>query len=174
MIDTIFSANIKSITLNIDIQMKCPKAPYGNTKVIESRLVASGTAIRRRRQCIDAGHRFTTYERVERPSIVVVKKNGQRQIFDRMKITEGIQRACDKTTVTVEQVEDLVALVEEKIYATGKAEVNADFVGELVMEQLAQLNDVAYVRFASVYRSFKDISSFERELSRLKKRLYDD
>lgn len=152
--------------------MKCPKAPFEDTKVVESRLVAGGKAIRRRRECLKSGYRFTTYERLERPNLVVIKKNKQRQMFDRNKLMTGVQRACEKTSVTSEQVEDLVAAIEEDLYATGDNEVSAESIGNLVMQKLVVMDDVAYVRFASVYRSFKDIESFERELSNMKKRLH--
>lgn len=152
--------------------MKSPKPPFGDTKVIESRLVADGKAIRRRRECLDTGYRFTTYERIERPHLVVIKKDAKRQSFDRDKMLNGIRRACEKTPVTSEQIDDLVAGIEEELYARGEAEVHAQDIGELLMEKLAQLNDVAYVRFASVYRNFKDIQSFEKELSSMKDRLY--
>lgn len=100
--------------------MNCPKSPNGDTKVIESRLVAGGTAIRRRRECMDkAKHRFTTYERIERPNLVIVKKSGERQVFDRSKLMTGVQKACEKTPVTIEQMEDLVASIEEELYAQG-------------------------------------------------------
>lgn len=153
--------------------MNCPKSPYGDTKVIESRLVANGKAIRRRRECLDkAGHRFTTYERMERPSLVVVKRSGERQMFDRDKILIGLQRASDKTKVTAADIDDMVVAVEEELHKRGDAEVKAEDIGEVLMEQLARVSDVAYVRFASVYRSFSDIESFEKELTMMKKRLH--
>ena len=152
--------------------MNCPKKPFGDTKVIESRLVANGQAIRRRRQCLkDPSIRFTTYERIERPSLVVVKRSGERQMFDRQKIMDGLQRACEKTTVAADQLEDLVAEIEEVVYASGESEVSSELIGELTMDRLAKINDVAYVRFASVYRSFTDIESFEQELNSMKQRL---
>jgi transcriptional repressor NrdR len=153
--------------------MNCPKSPFGDTKVIESRLVAGSSAIRRRRECLDKEkHRFTTYERIERPNLAVIKKDGDRQMFDRAKLMTGIQRACEKTSVTAEQMEELVAQVEEELHSRGDSEIPAHEIGELVIQKLADLNDVAYVRFASVYRNFTDIENFERELSKLKKRLY--
>lgn len=155
--------------------MKCPKAPFGDTKVIESRLVADGTAIRRRRECLDKEkHRFTTYERLERPNVVVIKKDGEHQVFDRNKLMTGIQRACEKTAVSGAEIEDMVARIEEEIYNRGENEISARDIGELVMQELAGVNDVAYVRFASVYRSFTDIENFEKELKKLKERLYKD
>lgn len=155
--------------------MKCPKAPYGDTKVIESRLVANGQAIRRRRECLDKeAHRFTTYERIERPHLVVIKRSGERQLFDRNKIITGLVRATEKTKVSGSQVDDIVASIEEDLYESGDSEVKAEDIGEIVMNKLAEVSDVAYVRFASVYRSFKDIESFEKELGDMKKRLYKD
>jgi transcriptional repressor NrdR len=153
--------------------MKCPKAPFGDTKVIESRLVANGQAIRRRRECLDApSHRFTTYERIERPHLIVVKRSGDRQMFDRNKILTGLMRATEKTSVSATQLEDMVAQIEESLYDRGDSEVRTEEIGEMVMNELAKVSDVAYVRFASVYRSFTDIASFEDELNRMKKRLY--
>ena len=154
--------------------MKCPKAPFGDTKVIESRLVADGRAIRRRRECLESGHRFTTYERIERPHLVVVKRSGERQLFDRNKIITGLQHATQKTKVSAAQIDDIVVSIEEELYEGGDSEIKAEVIGEMVMDKLAAISDVAYVRFASVYRSFKDISSFEDELSKMKKRLAKD
>ena len=155
--------------------MICPKAPHGDTKVIESRLVADGRAIRRRRECLDkAAHRFTTYERIERPHLVIVKRSGERQLFDRNKIITGLQHATQKTKVSAAQIDDIVVSIEDELYEGGDSEVKAEAIGELVMQKLAAISDVAYVRFASVYRSFKDIASFEEELSKMKKRLAKD
>ena len=154
--------------------MNCPKAPFGDTKVIESRLVANGRAIRRRRECLESGHRFTTYERIERPHLVIVKRSGERQLFDRNKIITGLQHATQKTKVSAAQIDDIVVSIEEELYESGDSEIKAEVIGGMVMEKLAAISDVAYVRFASVYRSFKDISSFEDELGRMKKRLAED
>lgn len=154
--------------------MNCPKAPFGDTKVIESRLVADGRAIRRRRECLDSGHRFTTYERIERPHLVVVKRSGERQLFDRSKIIAGLQHATQKTKVSAAQIDDIVVSIEEELYEGGDSEVKAELIGEMVMQKLAAINDVAYVRFASVYRSFKDIETFEAELGKMKKQLAED
>lgn len=152
--------------------MKSPKAPFGDTKVIESRLVADGKAIRRRRECLDTGYRFTTYERIERPHLVVIKKDNKRQVFDREKIRVGIARACEKTQVASAQIDDVVTEIEDELYSLGESEVHAQDIGAIIMDKLAKLNDVAYVRFASVYRNFKDIESFEKELASMKDRLY--
>lgn len=148
--------------------MKCTHCIIGETKVIESRDVAEGQSIRRRRECMDCSYRFTTYERVERPDLVVVKKDGTRELFDREKLYAGLQRACQKTQVTTMQLETLVAEVERRLYEKGEPEIASAKIGDLVMEDLAALNEVAYVRFASVYRRFKDIASFEYELSQFK------
>ncbi|MCA9301349.1 transcriptional repressor NrdR [Candidatus Nomurabacteria bacterium] len=150
--------------------MKCPNCQIDDSKVIESRDVASGDSIRRRRECETCGHRFTTYERVERPNLVVVKKDGVRVIFDRQKVLAGIERASEKTSITGPQREEIVARIERALYDLGKPEVRAEQIGELVMDELAKADEVAYVRFASVYRHFTSIKSFEEGLSVLKAR----
>ncbi len=148
--------------------MKCHHCGSCENKVIESRDVADGEAVRRRRECLNCGHRFTTYERLERPSLVVVKRNGTRQLFSREKLLAGLQHACEKTNVTNLQLENFVAQIERSLYERGESEVPSSDIGELVMEGLPKINEVAYVRFASVYRSFKDITGFEKELSRIR------
>lgn len=148
--------------------MKCQHCQSAENKVIESRDVADGEAIRRRRECLDCGYRFTTYERVERPSLVVVKRNGTRQLFSREKLLAGLQKACDKTPVTNMQLETFVARIERELYGRGEPEVSSVDIGEIVMKDLSKLSEVAYVRFASVYRHFKDITGFEKELSRMR------
>lgn len=148
--------------------MKCTQCQSDDIKVIESRDVAGGQAIRRRRMCNGCGHRFTTYERLERPQLVVVKKDGTRELFNRAKLLAGLYRACEKTPVTSLELEQVVDSIEQELYAGGESEVKSTRVGEMVMDQLARLNEVAYVRFASVYRRFKDIASFEQELSLVK------
>ncbi|HEX8181986.1 MAG TPA: transcriptional regulator NrdR [Candidatus Saccharimonadales bacterium] len=150
--------------------MKCTQCQLHDTKVIESRDVSDGEAIRRRRLCPDCNYRFTTYERLERPQLIVIKNDGTRQLFSRDKLLAGLYRACEKTTVTSMQVERIVSDIEQALYACGDNEVGSGKVGNLVMERLSLVNEVAYVRFASVYRRFKDISSFEQELSLLKGR----
>jgi transcriptional repressor NrdR len=145
--------------------MKCNQCQSDDIKVIESRDVAEGQAIRRRRMCNHCGNRFTTYERIERPQLIVIKNDGTRQLFNRTKLLAGLYRACEKTPVTSLELEKLVDTVEHEIYASGDQEVRSARIGDLVMEQLARLNEVAYVRFASVYRRFKDIAGFEKELS---------
>jgi transcriptional repressor NrdR len=150
--------------------MKCGQCSGDDTKVIESRDVDASQAVRRRRACTACGYRFTTYERVERPQLVVIKKDGTRQLFNRSKLLAGLYRACEKTPVTSMQLEDLVNGVEQQLYNCADTEVLSGKIGELVMERLPELNEVAYVRFASVYRRFKDIASFERELSQIRER----
>ena len=149
--------------------MKCSQCQCGDIKVIESRDVADDQAIRRRRMCVKCGYRFTTYERIERPQIIVVKKDGSRELFKREKLLGGLFRACEKTTVTSLQLDKLVEDIEQELYEMGDQEVKSTFIGELVMSGLAKINEVAYVRFASVYRRFKDIAGFERELSQIRK-----
>jgi transcriptional repressor NrdR len=149
--------------------VKCTQCQHADTKVIESRDAADAQAIRRRRACTDCGYRFTTYERVERPQLIVVKNDGTRQLFNRQKLLSGLYRASEKTPVTNLQLERLVSDVEQQLYGCGEAEVPSAKIGDLVMERLVRLNEVAYVRFASVYRRFKDIAGFERELSHIRK-----
>lgn len=153
--------------------MKCIQCHYADTKVIESRDATDGEAIRRRRSCPECGFRFTTYERVERPQLIVVKNGGVRELFNRDKLLAGLYRACEKTPVTNMQLERLVADIEHQLHACGEAEVSSHKIGEMAMERLALMNEVAYVRFASVYRRFKDIAGFEKELSAIRERNQD-
>ncbi len=148
--------------------MKCQKCQCEDTKVIESRDVAEGESTRRRRECQKCSFRFTTYERLERPQLIVIKHDGSRELFNRSKLLAGLHRACEKTPVTNVQLETMVAGVENELYATGEPEVNSGKVGELIMDGLANLSDVAYVRFASVYRRFSDITGFEEELAQIR------
>jgi transcriptional repressor NrdR len=150
--------------------MKCIQCQHAETKVIESRDVTDGEAIRRRRACTNCHYRFTTYERIERPQLIVVKNDGTRELFNRDKLLAGLYRACEKTQVTSLQLERLVSDIEQQIYACGEQEVQTAKIGDMVMERLAPLNEVAYVRFASVYRRFKDIAGFERELIQIRER----
>jgi transcriptional repressor NrdR len=148
--------------------MRCSQCNHDETRVIESRDVSDGEAIRRRRACDNCQHRFTTYERIERPQLVVVKNNGNRELFSREKLLSGLLRACEKTPVTSMQLETIVSEVEQELYAKGDQEVASAAIGDTVMTRLSQLNEVAYVRFASVYRRFKDIAGFERELNQIR------
>ena len=150
--------------------MKCGQCGCSDTKVIESRDAGDNQAIRRRRSCPECGYRFTTYERIERPQLIVIKNDGTRELFSRDKLLAGLYRACEKTPVTNLQLEALVADIEQQLYACGEPEIHSPKIGEMVMERLAATNEVAYVRFASVYRRFTDIAGFERELSQIKQR----
>lgn len=147
--------------------MRCPYCSSPDTKVTDSRDTDDGASIRRRRQCLACGRRFTTYETVERSPLRVVKKNGTREMFDRNKLRNGIIRACEKRNITSQQIENVVEHIERKIRNDLKPEVSSERIGSLVMEELKGLDQVAYVRFASVYREFKDIGSFMNELKSL-------
>lgn len=149
--------------------MKCNQCNHEDTKVIESREATDGEAIRRRRACPKCQARFTTYERIERPYLVVVKNDGSRELFNREKLLKGLYKACDKTPVSSIQIERLVSDIEKHLYNCNEQEIPTMKIGDLVMKRLAELNEVAYVRFASVYRRFKDIAGFEKELSQIKK-----
>ncbi|MFA5199979.1 MAG: transcriptional regulator NrdR [Candidatus Omnitrophota bacterium] len=144
--------------------MRCPFCGHKEDKVVDSRATAEESAIRRRRECLKCGKRFTTYEYVEEVSLLVIKKDGRREAFDRKKVLAGIIRACEKRPVSVEKMEDVVTQVERAIQKKSDREVQASRIGELVMERLKLIDDVAYVRFASVYRQFKDVGQFMVEL----------
>ncbi len=146
--------------------MKCPKCHNDDTKVIDSRDTNDNKETRRRRECEKCGHRFTTFEKVETANFVVIKKDGTRESYNRDKVERGIWRACEKRPVSQDQVRELIDSLEEKWSAAGK-EVEAGQVGEDVMESLRELDEVAYIRFASVYRQFKDVESFKKELTDL-------
>ena len=147
--------------------MKCPFCGYADSKVIDSRPAEDGTTIRRRRECLDCQKRFTTYEVIEHMPLAVIKRDGSREAFDKMKIINGIVRACQKRPVTMAQIEGIADDIEQELRSRLESEVHAEKVGELVMDQLKDLDEVAYVRFASVYRSFKDINTFMDELAKL-------
>jgi transcriptional repressor NrdR len=144
--------------------MRCPFCPAVDTRVMDSRDSAEGTIIRRRRECETCKRRFTTYERVEELNPLVIKKDGRREGFDRDKLLAGLKKACEKRPVSVDQVENLVTEIERKLQELGEKEVASTTIGELVMAKLPALDEVAYVRFASVYRSFRDIAEFMDEL----------
>lgn len=147
--------------------MKCPYCDNLDTKVIDSRPTEEGHAIRRRRGCEKCGKRFTTYEKVEETIIMIIKKDGRREAFDRNKIMSGIVKACEKRPVAVAEMERIVNEIERGLNNMMEKEVESTFVGELVMEQLKQLDEVAYVRFASVYRQFTDVNTFIKEIEKL-------
>ena len=147
--------------------MKCPFCDNENTRVIDSRPVAEGDAIRRRRECESCGKRFTTYETVEKTILMVIKKDGKREAFDRNKVMTGILKACEKRPVSVAQIEDVVSRIERGLNNMMEKEVKSSFIGELIMEQLKELDEIAYVRFASVYRQFTDVDTFIKEIEKL-------
>ena len=147
--------------------MKCPFCAYIDSKVIDSRLGKEGNNIRRRRECFECERRFTTYERVEEMQPLVVKKDGRRQPFDRLKILAGIQRACEKRPVSSEAIEKVIDRIELSLLESGEREIESSRIGEAVMAALRNLDEVAYVRFASVYRQFKDINEFMSELKEI-------
>ena len=147
--------------------MKCPFCAYPESKVVDSRPSDEGSSIRRRRECLGCSRRFTTYETVEFAPIMVVKKDGRRQSFDRRKILNGMLRACEKRPVSLETLEGIVNRIEQDLQSSMEHEIQSEALGEIVMRHLRKLDQVAYVRFASVYRQFQDIGSFMRELNTL-------
>ena len=147
--------------------MKCPFCSYEESKVIDSRPTDEGERIRRRRECISCQKRFTTYEIIETVPVIVVKKDKSREVFDRNKLFNGMLRACEKRPVSIEQIDRVVSEIEAELQNSLDREVTSVHIGELVMDKLKELDEVAYVRFASVYRSFKDISSFMAEPLRM-------
>ncbi len=147
--------------------MKCPACAYNDSKVIDSRPSADASTIRRRRECLECGRRFTTYEIIETVPLVVVKKDKSREPFDRNKILGSIIRACDKRQVTRAQMENAVSEIESYLQNSLQSEIQSSLIGQLVMEKLKALDEVAYIRFASVYRQFKDINDFMSELQHL-------
>jgi len=147
--------------------MRCPNCKNPDSKVTDSRTVSDGNVVRRRRECSKCNFRFTTYERVERILPMIVKKDGRRESFDRSKVLSGMKKACQKRQIAMEELDKAAERLEDEIMARGEKEVNSSIVGEWVMEYLKQIDDVAYVRFASVYRSFRDIDEFMQELSNI-------
>ena len=147
--------------------MKCPYCGFKESKVVDSRPAEEGNSICRRRECLSCSKRFTTYETVESLPMVVVKRDGSRQTFDRRKLVNGMLRACEKRPVSVAQLEKLGEEIEQELQNSLEREISTEHVGELVMDKLKGVDEVAYVRFASVYRQFKDINTFMRELNKL-------
>ncbi len=139
--------------------MRCPSCGSSKDRVIDSRAGRDGNSIRRRRECLACRNRYTTYEYIESP-LLIVKKDGRREAFDRQKILNGIRKACEKRPISTEQMENLVDVIENEIQSSGQTEVKSELVGEKVMKSLQELDGVAYVRFASVYRSFREVSDF--------------
>ncbi|MDT8441280.1 MAG: transcriptional regulator NrdR [Desulfuromonadales bacterium] len=147
--------------------MKCPFCGHDDTRVIDSRLGKEGNNIRRRRECVGCERRFTTYERVEETLPLVIKKDGRRETFDRQKIVAGMQRACEKRPVPVAAIERVVDQIEQSLQESGEKEIPSSRIGEAIMQALQALDEVAYVRFASVYRQFRDINEFMAELKEI-------
>lgn len=150
--------------------MKCPYCGYNDSKVLDTRTTEEGTTIRRRRECTNCNQRFTTYEKVEQSPIMVIKKDGNRQAFDRDKIINGMIKSCEKRPVAVDDIEKSVENIEKKIQNSMKKEISSFEIGEMVMDELKELDEVSYVRFASVYREFKDLQSFVDELETILKK----
>lgn len=150
--------------------MKCPYCDYAESKVIDSRPTDEGEAIRRRRECLECGKRFTTYEKIENIPLMVIKKDGSRQMFDRVKLLNGIMRACEKRPVATSDMERIVNEIETATQNFLEREISSQKIGEMVMERLQKIDEVAYVRFASVYRQFKDINTFVEEVNKLLKK----
>lgn len=150
--------------------MKCPSCGYSETKVIDSRLNSDGTSIRRRRECLKCEKRFTTYEYIETVPLLVVKRDGRRQYFDRKKIIAGLMKACEKRPVSLDRIEEITSDIERTIQRQYDREVDSKEIGELIMGKLVGLDEVAYVRFASVYRQFRDVNQFMNELQGMLKK----
>jgi transcriptional repressor NrdR len=147
--------------------MKCPYCGFIDSKVIDSRPAEDGSTIRRRRECLACQKRFTTYEVMERLPLVVIKRDGSRQTFDKMKLLNGMVRACEKRPVPMQKLEDIADDIEHELEGALEREISTTEIGEMVMDRLKSVDEVAYVRFASVYRSFKDINTFMEELTKL-------
>lgn len=149
--------------------MRCPKCGGNKSSVVDSRQAEDGNTIRRRRECEGCQHRFTTYERVEERTLVVVKKDGTREQFSRDKIFNGIIRSAQKRPVSSDEIEEIVNRIEQKVRSQSDNEINSEYIGSLVMDELAELDEITYVRFASVYRSFKDVGELESLLKQITK-----
>jgi transcriptional repressor NrdR len=150
--------------------MKCPYCKISDSKVVDKRDAEDSEVIRRRRECLKCGKRFTTYERVELADIRIIKKDGRRELFDRNKLLKGILKACEKRPISDDRIKKLADEIETNLRRREKTEIESKVIGELVIEKLKRMDKVAYIRFASVYRQFKDIGSFEQELKKLNKR----
>ncbi|HOO74702.1 MAG: transcriptional repressor NrdR [Thermotogae bacterium] len=149
--------------------MKCPFCGFEDTKVLDSRPAGEGNSVRRRRECPNCDSRFTTYERFEEQKIRIIKKDGKRETFDRMKLLNGLIKACEKRPVSSEDIEEISISIEDTLRKTGKTEISSSAIGDLIMEKLKKIDQVSYVRFASVYREFRDLDSFIDIIKELKK-----
>ena len=154
--------------------MKCPYCDFDTSKVVDSRPIEEGNSIRRRRECENCKKRFTTYEKIEQVNVMVVKKDGAREFFDREKILKGIIRSCEKRPISIKQMENIVTDIEKEIVNMMQREISSEEIGNLVMDKLKDIDEVSYVRFASVYRQFKDLNSFMEELETFMKETEDN
>lgn len=153
--------------------MKCPFCSYADSRVIDSRSVDNGTSIRRRRECPECGRRFTTYEKYEETPLLVIKKDGRRELFDSQKLTNGLLKAFEKRPFSYEQIQSIVSGIERDLRALGESEVKSTLIGETVMKALEKIDQIAYVRFASVYRQFADVNSFMQEIQGMLSKMDD-
>lgn len=153
--------------------MKCPFCSYADSRVIDSRSVDNGTSIRRRRECPECGRRFTTYEKYEETSLLVIKKDGRRELFDSQKLTNGLLKAFEKRPFSYEQIQSIASGIERDLRALGESEVKSTLIGETVMKALEKIDQIAYVRFASVYRQFADVNSFMQEIQGMLSKMDD-
>lgn len=153
--------------------MKCPFCSYADSRVIDSRSVDNGTSIRRRRECPECGHRFTTYEKYEETPLLVIKKDGRRELFDSQKLTNGLLKAFEKRPFSYEQIQSIASGIERDLRALGESEVKSTLIGETVMKALEKIDQIAYVRFASVYRQFADVNSFMQEIQGMLSKMDD-
>ena len=147
--------------------MKCPFCDYYESKVIDSRPTDEGQAIRRRRECLKCSKRFTTYEKIEKMPLIIIKKDGTRESYDRNKLINGILKSCEKRPVSLSTIEGIVDEIEKELYNSLDKEITSQYIGEMVMNKLKDIDEVAYVRFASVYRQFKDLNTFMEELKKI-------
>ena len=153
--------------------MKCPFCSYADSRVIASRSVDNGTSIRRRRECPECGRRFTTYEKYEETPLLVIKKDGRRELFDSQKLTNGLLKAFEKRPFSYEQIQSIASGIERDLRALGESEVKSTLIGETVMKALEKIDQIAYVRFASVYRQFADVNSFMQEIQGMLSKMDD-
>lgn len=150
--------------------MKCPFCSYGDSRVVDSRSIDNGASIRRRRECPKCGRRFTTYEKYEQVPLLVIKKDGRREMFDNKKLLAGLLRAFEKRPFSYEQIQSLASQIEGELRASGENEIKSTQIGETVMKHLEKIDQIAYVRFASVYRQFADVNSFMQEIQNMLKK----
>ena len=150
--------------------MKCPFCSYGDSRVVDSRSIDGGTSIRRRRECPECGRRFTTYEKYEETPLLVTKKDGRRELFDSQKLLNGLIKAFEKRPVSYEKIQEMANVIERELRTLGEAEITSEVIGETVMKHLEKVDQIAYVRVASVYRQFADVNNFMQEIQKMMKR----